>query len=70
MIPELDEVLLRIRSDSNDCCLAFDKLRVILAQLRHVPAAVRSGKAPIENQVDVLGTCKIGEPDRLSLGIN
>jgi hypothetical protein len=44
------------RSDGDDLGFTPDELWVILAQLRHVPAAVRSAKAPVEHQDDILFT--------------
>jgi len=40
--------------------IAFHKLAVVLAQLRHVPLAKRSGKATVKDQHHVLLTSKIG----------
>jgi hypothetical protein len=38
----------------------LDKFMVILAQLRHMPAAERSYEAAVEYQQDVYLTAKIG----------
>ncbi len=46
-----------------------DKLGEILAQLRHVPAAVRSGKAAVKHQYHVVQCAKAGEGDFFSLKI-
>ena len=43
-----------VRPDHDYLGLPPGKFRVILAQLRHVPAAVGSGKAAVENQDDIL----------------
>jgi hypothetical protein len=43
-----------IRTDNNDLGLTFNKLIVILAQLRHMPLAKRSGKASVKHQQDLL----------------
>src|SRR4030067_3013561 len=52
--PKVCEPFFLIRADDNHFCLSDDKLGVILAQLRHVPAAERSKKAPVEYQQDIL----------------
>jgi len=50
LIPEILELLRLIRTGYDDLCLSVDKLLIVLAQLRHVPAAVRSHQCPVENQ--------------------
>ena len=45
--------LLGVRPDGDHFRLVFDKIWIVMVQLRHMPAAERSGKPPVEDQVDV-----------------
>jgi hypothetical protein len=51
------------RANDNDFHIAGNKLLIILAQLRHVRAAERSGKGSIENQQHILPPVKIRQAD-------
>jgi hypothetical protein len=42
---------------------------MVLAQLRHVPAAERSEKAAVENQQHVFLVLKIGQPNLIAVEI-
>jgi hypothetical protein len=55
-VPPIGKRLGVFRSYGDDLGLTTDEFRVILAQLRHVPATVRSAKTPVEHQDDVLFT--------------
>jgi hypothetical protein len=57
------------RADDDHFGLVFLKLCIVLAQLRHVLLAKRSGKASIENQQDILLAPEIFQPDGLALKI-
>lgn len=68
--PEIREAFSVLRSHGNDLGVTFGELRVFLVQLRHVPPAVRSGKAPVEHEDDVLFIFIVGEPYRLAGGVS
>ena len=52
-LPKIPEGLLGIWTDCDDLCVSLGEPLIILAQLRHVPAAEWSGKAPVEDQEKV-----------------
>lgn len=54
----------------DDDCLTVTELFVILAQLRQVPAAERSGKPPIEDEDDVLLAAISGESSHLTMHVD
>jgi len=60
--PPIIKSWLVLRADCNHFGAATDKFRVILAQLRHVLAAVRSGKTAIKDEDNMAFTLIVGEP--------
>jgi hypothetical protein len=48
------------RADHHNLRPPFDKFRIVLAQLRHVPLAERSGEGAVEDQQNVGFAAKIG----------
>jgi len=60
--PPIIESLLVLRADCDHFGAATDKFRVILAQLRHVLTAVRSGKTAIKDEDNMACTLIAGEP--------
>ena len=58
-----------VRPDDQDFGAACAELSIILAQLRHVPAAVRSEHAPVENQDDVRFAAVVGKAHRTALDV-
>jgi len=56
----IGETLPALWSDDYYNRLPFEKLLVVLAQLRHMRAAERSSKTAIEDQQDVLFTLELG----------
>ncbi len=57
------------RADDHHLRPPFDEFLIVLAQLRHVPLAERSGKGAVEDQQYVGFAAKIGEANGLSLEI-
>ncbi len=53
LLPILFERARTVGADCDDLRIPPDKFLVVLAQLRHVPAAVRSHESPVEDQHDV-----------------
>ena len=58
-----------IRPDDENLGAPRDKIGIILAQLRQMPAAVRSDKAASEHEHDVLASPVIREADGVALCI-
>jgi len=58
-----------LRTDRNYLGAPFYKFQIVLAQLRHMPAAVWSNKAAVENKNDMPGAFIIREPDLPSLEV-
>jgi len=54
LLPVGHKSLLVFRTDSDNFAVTIRELLVVLAQLRHMPAAVRSHETPVENQHYVL----------------
>ncbi len=67
--PEIREAFSVLRPHGDDLGVTFGELRVFLAQLRHMPPAVRSGKAPVEHEDDVLFILIVGKPYRFTGGV-
>ena len=59
-----------VRPDDENLGAPRDKIGIILAQLRQMRAAVRSGKAASEHEHDVLMPVIIGKTDQVALGIS
>jgi hypothetical protein len=66
-IPILVKVFLGIGPDCDHGCVPLDESIIILAQLRHVPAAVGSEETAVEHQIDILLPFKVGKRDRFTL---
>lgn len=58
-LPVIAEGVSIFRANNDNFSMSVGKFIVITAQLRHVPAAVRSGKTAIKDEYDVLFTAKI-----------
>jgi len=65
----IGELLGVFRTDDENGRVAFAKLFINLAQLRHVRAAERSLETTVENQQNVLLTLVVGERNRMTLVI-
>lgn len=50
--------------NNHNFSIVTDKSQIILPQLRHMPAAVRSGKAAIKHQNNVFSSPKIRQANR------
>ena len=59
-----------IRPDDENLGVPRDKIGIILAQLRQMPAAVRSDKAASEHEHGVLAFPIIGKTNQVALGIS
>ncbi len=59
----------RIGSDGENDRVAFHEFVIVLAQLRQMLAAVRSGKAAQKGQHDILFAAKLRQPHHLAAGV-
>ena len=58
-----------VRAEDHDLGPALRQLAVLLAQLRQVPAAVRSEEAAVEDEQDVRDALEARERERLALEV-
>lgn len=65
--PPVGKRLLIFGPDGDDYGVPLDKLRIIAAQLRHVPLAEGSAEAAVKDQNNVLFAPEVGEAYYLAL---
>lgn len=70
LLPMISKRFRVVRPDDENDSIPFPKLRIVLAQLRQMPAAVRSGKAAIKDQYDMLLVVILRKGDFIALEIS
>jgi hypothetical protein len=70
LFPVHEKCLGALGSNHNHFRVLRDKLVIVLAQLRHVPAAERSEESAVEDQQNVFVSAKIRETDLVSVEVS